>query len=87
MTPMSINTQFSIKWYMLCDSSIAFHNQIALPINLNVQMDNASQLVGNVIDIRTAWIKVMNLIAVSVEIVINMLSPMTLPIKKIHCTC
>ena len=79
MTPMPINTQFSIEWYMLCYSAIAFRNQIALPINLNVPMDNASQLVGNVIDIRTAWIKVMNLIAVSAQIVINML-----PINKIR---
>ena len=44
---------------------IVFYNQIALPTNLNVQMDNASQLVGDVMAILNALIEVMKLIVVS----------------------
>ena len=56
---------FHLKQCISYDSSIVFYNQIALPTNLNVQMDNASQLVGNVMAILTATIEVMKLIVVS----------------------
>ena len=42
-----------------------FYNQIALSTNSNVQMDNASQLVGNVMAILTAMTEVTKPIAVS----------------------
>ena len=56
---------FKLKQCISYDSSIIFYNQIALPTNSNVQMDNASQLVGNVMAILTAMIEVTKLIAVS----------------------
>ena len=56
---------FQLKQCISYDSSFVFYNQIALPTNSNVQMDNASQLVGNVMAILTVSIEVMKLIVVS----------------------
>ena len=62
----SLPIVFPIKTVHIINfSSIIFYNQIALSTNLNVQMDNASQLVGNVMAILTVSIEATKLIVVS----------------------
>ena len=51
--------------HVICLINFFFYNQIALSTNSNVQMDNASQLVGNVMAILTAMTEVTKPIAVS----------------------
>ena len=61
-----------------------FYNQIALPTNLNVQMDNASQLVCNVMGILTVLIE---MIAVSVQSFIRFHALINAPMPMLPNLC